>query len=75
MNLPDHQKTIGDAISIGVGVGSFVSWLPHIAAILTIVWTGIRIYETKTVQRLLGKDYYRQGDITPEQKKANDGDT
>jgi hypothetical protein len=30
--------------------------LPAIAAIFTIVWTTIRIYETKTVQGLLGKN-------------------
>jgi hypothetical protein len=29
--------------------------LPSIAAIFTICWTGIRIYETETVQKLLGK--------------------
>lgn len=29
--------------------------LPAVAAILTILWTAIRIYETDTVQRLLGK--------------------
>jgi len=30
--------------------------LPPMAALFTLVWTAIRIYETKTVQRLLGKD-------------------
>jgi hypothetical protein len=30
--------------------------LPSIAAIFTIVWTSIRIYETETIQKLLGKD-------------------
>jgi len=29
--------------------------LPSIAAGFTIVWTGIRIYETKTVQRGIAK--------------------
>jgi len=29
--------------------------LPAIAALFTIVWTLIRIYETKTIQKLLGK--------------------
>jgi FtsH-binding integral membrane protein len=29
--------------------------LPAIAALFTIIWTGIRIYETNTVQRWLGK--------------------
>jgi hypothetical protein len=32
-----------------------VDVLPAVAALFTIIWTGIRIYETDTVQRLLGK--------------------
>jgi hypothetical protein len=30
--------------------------LPAIAALFTIVWTAIRIYETDTVQNLFGKE-------------------
>jgi hypothetical protein len=30
-----------------------LSWLPHLASLFTIVWLGIRIYETKTVQKLV----------------------
>ena len=40
-------------------VGALVDLLPAIAAVFTIVWTGIRIYETKTVQKWLGKDKKR----------------
>jgi hypothetical protein len=36
-------------------VGTLVEMLPSIAAIFTIVWTVIRIWETKTVQNLLGR--------------------
>jgi chromate transport protein ChrA len=38
-----------------VAFATLVSWLPSIAALLTIVWTLIRIYETETVQAMLGK--------------------
>lgn len=48
-------KHVGDAVSVAVVLGALASWLPPIAALLTIVWTGIRIYETKTVGRLLGR--------------------
>ena len=48
-------KTVGDAVSIFTVVGALVEVLPSIAALITIVWTGIRIYETKTVQSLLKK--------------------
>lgn len=72
MNLPEDQKIIVDAISIGVGVSSLLAWLPHIAAALTIIWTLIRIFETRTVQRLLGLEYRRRGDIPEELEHAND---
>ena len=48
-------KTVGDAVSIFTVVGALVEVLPSIAALITIVWTGIRIYETKTVQGLIKK--------------------
>lgn len=44
-----------DALSIVTVVGTLVDMLPSIAAIFTIVWTAIRIYETDTVQSLFGR--------------------
>ncbi len=44
-----------DALSIVTVVGTLVEMLPSVAAIFTIVWTGIRIWETETVQNLLGR--------------------
>lgn len=69
--LPDSVKTLLDSVSIASIIATFASWLPSAAALLSIVWTGIRIYETRTVQRLLGKEYHRQGDVSPELKRAN----
>lgn len=46
-------KTAGDVASIAAMLGSIGAVLPPLAALFTIVWTGIRIYETKTVQDLL----------------------
>jgi len=40
-------------LSIGTVIGTLAQVLPAIAAIFTIVWTVIRIYETKTVQAIL----------------------
>jgi hypothetical protein len=48
-------KNVVDAVSIGTVVATLAGVLPSIAAIFTICWTGIRIYETETVQKLLGK--------------------
>ena len=49
----EHLKTVGDALSIVTVVGALVDVLPSVAAMFTIVWTGIRIYETDTVQKLI----------------------
>lgn len=49
----DSAKTIGDVLSLTTVVGTLMQVLPAIAAIFTIVWTAIRIYETKTVQAFL----------------------
>jgi hypothetical protein len=53
----EHEtaKTAGDALSIVTVVGTLAEVLPAIAALLTIIWTGFRIYELDTVQKLLGK--------------------
>jgi hypothetical protein len=52
----DTFKYAVDAASLFTVVGTMVSMLPAIAALFTIIWTAIRIYETKTVQRWLGKE-------------------
>lgn len=44
-----------DALSIGAVIATLAAWLPPMAAFASLVWTLIRIYETKTVQRMLGK--------------------
>ena len=46
-----------DAASIGTALATLAGWLPHFAAAASLVWSLIRIYETRTVQRLIfGKD-------------------
>lgn len=51
MNDHETAKHIGDAVSISTVLASLAGWLPAVAAVLSIIWTLIRIYETKTVQR------------------------
>ena len=46
-------KSAGDVMSFGVALGTMMKLLPAIAALFTIAWTGIRIYETETVRRLI----------------------
>jgi hypothetical protein len=49
-------KHVVDGLSVVTVVGTLTKMLPAIAAAFTIIWTGIRIYESVTVQKLLGKD-------------------
>lgn len=48
-------KPLGDAVSIVTVLGALATVLPPIAALFTIVWTLIRIYETETAKRILGR--------------------
>ena len=54
MSVKDHlsegTKHVLDGLSVITVLGALVDILPAIAAAFTIVWTGIRIYETDTVQ-------------------------
>ena len=52
---PEAAKHVMDVVSVGTGVASLAGIIPSIAALLTIIWTGIRIYETETVQKILGR--------------------
>lgn len=54
-HMPDGLKHLLDVASIAALLGSLISMLPAVASLLTIVWTAIRIFETATVQRLLGR--------------------
>ena len=49
------QKDILDSAAIFATVGSMTDILPPVAAIFTIVWTALRIYEMETVHRWLKK--------------------
>ena len=56
MGIRDEAaKQIADGVSIITVVGTLAGILPAVAALFTIIWTGIRIYETHTVQKWLGK--------------------
>jgi hypothetical protein len=55
--MTEHDETVKyviDGVSFLTVVGTLAEALPAVAAIFTIVWTAIRIWETKTVQRWLG---------------------
>ena len=49
-------KTPLDVTAAAVAAGTVLELLPALASIMTILWMGVRIFETKTVQRWLGRD-------------------
>jgi hypothetical protein len=55
-HLDEASKHILDALSLVTVLGTLVDILPAVAAVFTIVWTAIRIYETRTVQSWLGRN-------------------
>ena len=54
--MDEHTKALVDTASVATVVGTLAGILPAIAAIFTIVWTAIRIYESRTVQDFLKRD-------------------
>ena len=48
--MSDEVKSAFDVASFAVVGATLVDWLPAIAALLSIAWSFIRLYETKTVQ-------------------------
>jgi len=52
-------KSMTDGAAVVMGLGGFLGWMTPVVAlvggILTIVWMVIRIYETETVKKLLGR--------------------
>lgn len=54
-NISESAKHVVDALSVVTVLGTLIDMLPSIAAVFTIVWTGIRIWETETVKNLTGR--------------------
>lgn len=52
INASEATKHTIDGLSLITVVGTLIEILPAIAALFTIVWTGIRIYETQTITQL-----------------------
>jgi len=57
--MNNDVKTMTDGAAVVVGLGGFMGWMTPVVAlvggVLTIVWLALRIYETKTVQKLVNR--------------------
>lgn len=54
-HIPDGGKFLLDLTSFGALFAVLTQLLPSVAALVTIVWTGIRIFETETVRNLISR--------------------
>jgi hypothetical protein len=54
MSMKEHfnegTKHVLDGLSLVTVLGTLLNWLPAVAALLSIIWTSLRIYESETVQ-------------------------
>ena len=53
--MTDEIKTGFDIAAVAGGIGSWLALIPDIAAILSITWLALRIWETETVKRWTGR--------------------
>jgi len=51
-----EPKAVIDVAAVAGGLGSWFSLLPDVAALFTIVWLSIRIWESATVKKWMGRD-------------------
>ena len=60
MVMEESVKETVDIVAASTGIMSLVAWLPPTASLFTIVWLGIRIYESETIQKMIGKDKWAE---------------
>jgi chromate transport protein ChrA len=53
--MTDELKTGVDVAAVAGGLGSWLAILPDIAAVLTIVWLALRIWDSDSVKRWTGR--------------------
>jgi len=54
-HISENTKHAADALSIMTVVATLAEWLPAVAALASLIWSVIRIWETKTVQSWVQK--------------------
>lgn len=61
-------KQVGDGLSVVTAVGTLMQLLPSVAALFTIVWTGMRIAEMVTGKEFSELIGWKKGSSDAEQK-------
>jgi len=53
--VTEETKQAVDVFAASTGLMSLAAWVPRVASFFTIIWLGLRIYESETVQKMLNK--------------------
>jgi len=53
--MDNTTKDIVDVVAASTALATLAAWLPPVASLFTIVWLGLRIYESDTVKGLLNR--------------------
>jgi len=53
--MVEETKQVVDVAAASTGILAVTAWLPPVASLFTIIWLGIRIYESDTIQGLMRK--------------------
>ena len=70
---PTLEKHLLDIASVGTVIGTMTNHLPSLAALLTILWTGIRVWETDTIRALTGRTVVEKKIIIEKKGNGEDG--
>jgi hypothetical protein len=54
-SMNEEIKYAVDGVSVGTVIATIAGWLPEIAALFTILWSAVRLWETETVKKLTGR--------------------
>ena len=72
-DIPTLEKHLLDIASVGTVIGTMTSHLPSVAALLTILWTGIRVWETDTIRALTGRSVIEKKIVIEKKGNGEDG--
>lgn len=54
--MVEETKEMLDVAAASTAIMSMAAWLPPTASLFTVIWLGIRIYESDTIQGFFNKE-------------------
>jgi hypothetical protein len=55
MTQHDTAKAVADGAAVLTTVGVMATWLPPLASLFTIIYLGLRIWESETVRKITNR--------------------